>query len=163
MRDIRQHFGLRFSIPTTANEVLRVVDFEKNSVNLIGDISVRSARFQGQLLTEICPSTFEQIRELRGMGLVNIVQHGKQRFFLPQESPSLALERVLSLFPPESTSISFLPELSIATEELTKQVPVNLPEWLIDPNLESVGSLGGSAKSFVDQNGIPLLNESFAM
>jgi hypothetical protein len=70
------------------------------------------------------------------MGLVNIVQHGKQRFFLPQESPWLALERVLFLFPPESTSISFLPELQAATEELAKQEPVNLPEWLIEPALE---------------------------
>lgn len=163
LRDIRQHFGLRFSIPTTANEVLRVVDFEKNSVNLIGDITVRSARFQGQLLTEICPSTFEQIRELRGMGLVNIVQHGKQRFFLPQESPWLALERVLFLFPPVSTSISFLPELQAATEELAKPEPINLPEWLIEPALEFVNSFGGSTKVFADQKGIPLLNETFAM
>ncbi|MGE3467121.1 MAG: strawberry notch C-terminal domain-containing protein, partial [Pyrinomonadaceae bacterium] len=163
LRDIRQHFGLRSSIPTTANEVMRVVDFEKNSVNLIDDITVRSSRFQGQLLTEICPSTFEQIRELRGMGLVNIVQHGRQRFFLPQESPGLALEKVLFLYPPESTSISFLPELQAATEELTKQEPVILPEWLVEPALESVTSLGGSAKVFVHQNGIPLLNETFAM
>ncbi|MBK8464319.1 MAG: strawberry notch family protein [Chloracidobacterium sp.] len=163
LRDIRQHFGLRSSIPTTANEVMRVVDFEKNSVNLIDDVTVRSSRFQGQLLTEICPSTFEQIRELRGMGLVNIVQHGRQRFFLPQESPGLALEKVLFLYPPESTSISFLPELQAATEELTKQEPVILPEWLIEPALEFVNSLGGSAKVLVDQNGILLLNETFAM
>ncbi|HMT09160.1 MAG: strawberry notch family protein [Acidobacteria bacterium] len=163
LRDIRQHFGLRFSIPTTANEVLRVVDFEKNSVNLIRDITVRSARFQGQLLTEICPSTFEQIRELRGMGLVNIVQHGKQRFFLPQESPWLALERVLFLFPPVSTSISFLPELQAATEELAKPEPINLPEWLIEPALEFVNSFGASTKVFADQKGIPLLNKTFAM
>ena len=163
LKDIRRHFGLRSTVPTTANEVLRVVDFEKNSVNLIGDLTVRSSRFHGQLLTEICPSTFEQIRELRGMGLVNIVQQGKQRFFLPQESPWLALERVLFLYPPESTSISFLPELQAATEELTKQEPVNLPEWLIEPAHGFVTSLGGSAKVFADQNGIPLLNETFAM
>ncbi|HMO79510.1 MAG TPA: strawberry notch family protein [Pyrinomonadaceae bacterium] len=163
LKDIRQHFGLRASIPTTANEVLRVVDFEKNSVNLIGDVTVRSSRFQGQLLTEVCPSTFEQIRELRGMGLVNIVQHGRQRFFLPQDSPWLALERVLSLYPPESTSISFLPELHIGSEELTKQEPVTLPEWLTEPDLESTGSLGGSSENRrPGQNGDPLVNELFA-
>ena len=141
LRDIRQHFGLRSSLPTTASEVLRVVDFEKNSVNLIGEITVRSSRFQGQLLTEIRPSTLEQIRELRGMGLVNIVQHGRQRFFLPQGSPAIALETVLFLYPPESTSISFLPELSIGTEELTKHEPVDLSEWLIEPDTESVRDL----------------------
>ncbi|HQU94359.1 MAG TPA: strawberry notch C-terminal domain-containing protein, partial [Pyrinomonadaceae bacterium] len=162
LRDIRQHFGLRSSIPTTANEVLRVVDFEKNSVNLIGDITVRSARFQGQLLTEIRPSTFEQIREIRGMGLVNIVQHGRQRFFLPQESPWLALERVLFLYPPESTSISFLPELSFGTGELTKQEPVALPEWFIEPDLDSRSCLAAPAKTSPGQNGELPISELFA-
>jgi len=114
---------------------------KKNSVNLIGEITVRTARFQGQLLTEIRPSTFEQIRELRGMGLVNIVQHGRQRFFLPQESPWIALERVLALYPPRSTSISFLPELQIGTDEVTIQEPVNIPEWLIEPNVGDVQEL----------------------
>jgi len=163
LKDIRQHFGLRASIPTTTNEVLRVVDFENISVNLIGDVTVRSSRFQGQLLTEICPSTFEQIRELRGMGLVNIVQHGRQRFFLPQESPWLALERVLSLYPPESTSISFLPELNIGSEELTRNEPVSLSEWLIEPDLQATGCLAGSSeKSSPGQGGDPLVNELFA-
>ncbi|HMS10936.1 MAG TPA: strawberry notch C-terminal domain-containing protein, partial [Pyrinomonadaceae bacterium] len=159
LKDIRQHFGLRASIPTTTNEVLRVVDFEKNSVNLIGDVTVRSSRFQGQLLTEVCPSTFEQIRELRGMGLVNIVQHGRQRFFLPEESPWLALERVLSLYPPESTSISFLPELNIGSDELTKKEPVTLPEWLIEPDLDSLRCLARSSeKSFVGLERSALIN-----
>ena len=96
------------------------------------------------------------------MGLVNIVQHGRQRFFLPQESPWLALERVLSLYPPESTSISFLPELNIGSEELTKQEPVTLPEWLTEPDLESTGCLAGSRENLrPGQNGDPLVNELF--
>lgn len=131
--DLFRHFGLRSDIPTTAPEVLRMVDFEKNTVNLIGDISIRTARFQGTLLTEVCPSTFQQIRELRGMGLVNIVQHGKQRFFLPQESPLPALERILALYPPESTDISFLPEMERSAVLLESSEPVRLPDWLIEP------------------------------
>jgi hypothetical protein len=96
------------------------------------------------------------------MGLVNIVQHGRQRFFLPQESPWLALKRVLSLYPPESTSISFLPELNIGSEELTKKEPVTLPEWLIEPDLESTGWLSGlSEKSPRGQNGDHPVNELF--
>lgn len=141
VRDIRQHFGLRSSIPTTANEVLRVVDFEKNSVNLIDDITVRSSRFQGQLLTEICPSTFEQIRELRGMGLVNIVQHGRQRFFLPQESPGLALEKVLFLYPPESTDISFLPKMSGESDIFEKATAIELHAWMIEPDPTAIDEL----------------------
>ncbi len=33
LRDTLDHFGLRSNLPTTAPEILRVVDFEKNSVN----------------------------------------------------------------------------------------------------------------------------------
>ncbi|MCC7309206.1 MAG: strawberry notch family protein, partial [Acidobacteria bacterium] len=96
LRDLFRHFGLRSDIPATAPEVLRVVDLENNTVHLTGDIRVKTTRFQGRPLTEICPSTFEQIRELRGMGLVNIVQNGKQRFFLPELSPHIYLEPVLA-------------------------------------------------------------------
>lgn len=132
--DIRRHFGLRSEIPTTAAEILRVVDFEKNTVNLTGDIKIRTTRFQGQLLTEVCPSTFEQIRELRGMGLVNIAQHGKQRFFLPEWSPHIHLEPILALYSPKSTEIDFLPELQPGFQTFEKREPIELPGWLIEPD-----------------------------
>ncbi|MGH9947051.1 MAG: strawberry notch family protein [Pyrinomonadaceae bacterium] len=136
--DIRRHFGLRSDLPTTAAEILRVVDFENNTVNLTGDIKIRTARFQGQLLTEVCPSTFEQIRELRGMGLVNIVQHGKQRFFLPERSPHFYLEPILALYPPESSDIGFLPDLRGDCNVFVKEKPAELPGWLLDPNENAV-------------------------
>ncbi|MBA2378190.1 MAG: strawberry notch family protein [Blastocatellia bacterium] len=136
--DIRRHFGIRTELPATVAEILRVVDFENNTVNLTGEIIIRTTRFQGTLLTEVCPATFEQIRELRGMGLVNIVQHGKQRFFLPQEYPHICLERILTLYPPESTNISFLPELQNEFSEFEKEKPIELPGWLIEPDEDVV-------------------------
>ncbi len=138
LNDIRRHFGLRSEIPTTAAEILRVVDFENNAVNLTGDIKIRTTRFQGQHLTEVCPSTFEQIGEFRSMGLVNIVQHGKQRFFLPERSPHISLERILDLYPPESTDISFLPELQGDFNTVVKEEPVELPGWLFEPDENAV-------------------------
>jgi len=162
LRDIREHFGLRSSVPTTANEVLRVVDFEKNSVELIGGVSVRSSRFQGQIFTEICPSTFEQIGELRGMGLVNIVQHGKQRFFLPQNTPQSALEKVLTLYPPRATSISYLPESASSGEAFIKHDPATLPEWMIEPDADAVQELLRDLSSSGGQSA-PIVNELFTM
>lgn len=156
LRDLFIHFGLRSDIPTTAPEVLRIVDFEKNAVNLIGGISIRTARFQGTLLTEVCPSTFEQIRELRGMGLVNIVQHGKQRFFLPQDSPLHALERILALYQPESTDISFLPEMERSAVLLESSEPVRLPDWVIEPDPSLM-------KSLTNQEAAPVENKLFTM
>ena len=141
LNDIRRHFGLRSEIPTTAAEILRVVDCENNTVNLTGDIKIRTTRFQGQLLTEVCTSTFEQIREFRGMGLVNIVQHGKQRFFLPERSPQISLEPILALYPPESTDVSLLPKLQGDFNALVKDEPVELPGWLFEPNENAVSDL----------------------
>ena len=134
LRDLFRHFGLRSDIPTTAPEVLRIVDFENNTVYLTGDIKIRTTRFQGRLLTEVCPSTFEQIREFRGMGLVNIVQHGKQRFFLPERSAHIYLEPILALYPPKSTEIDFLPELQPEFQTFEKEEPIELPGWLIEPD-----------------------------
>lgn len=141
LNDIKRHFGLRSEIPTTAAEILRVVDFENNTVNLTGNVKIRTTRFQGQLLTEICPSTFEQVREFRRMGLVNIAQHGKQRFFLPERSPHTSLEPILALYPPASTDISFLPELQGDINALVKEEPAELPEWLIEPDENAVCDL----------------------
>jgi len=141
LRNLFRHFGLRSEVPATAPEVLRVVDFENNTVHLTGDIRIRTTRFQGRLLIEICPSTFEQIRELRGMGLVNIVQHGKQRFFLPESSPHVYLEPILALYPPKSTDIDFLPELRTEFQTLEKEQPAELPEWLLEPEANSIHAL----------------------
>jgi hypothetical protein len=141
LNDIRRHFGLRSEIPTTAAEILRVVDFENNTVNLTGDIKIRTTRFQGQLLTEVCPSTFEQILEFRGIGLVNIVHHGKQRFFLPERSPHISLEPILALYPPESTDISFLPELQGDFNAYVKENPAELPGWLFEPHEKAIRDL----------------------
>jgi len=141
LRDLFRHFGLRSDIPSTAPEVLRIVDFENNTVHLTGDIRIKTTRFQGRLLTEVCPSTFEQIRELRGMGLVNIVQNGKQRFFLPELSPHIYLEPVLGLYPPISTDIDFLPELKPEFQALKKEAPISLPQWLSVPDPRAVSEL----------------------
>lgn len=141
LRDLFRHFGLRSDIPTTAPEVLRIVDFENNTVHLTGNIRIKTTRFQGRLLTEVCPSTFEQIRELRGMGLVNIVQNGKQRFFLPELSPHIYLEPVLALYPPISTDIDFLPELKPEFQALKKEAPISLPQWLSVPDPRDVSEL----------------------
>ena len=141
LNDIRRHFGLRSEIPKTAAEILRVVDFENNTVNLTDGIRIRTTRFQSQLLTEVCPSTFEQIREFRRMGLVNIVQHGKQRFFLPERSPHISLGPILALYPPESADINFLPELQGEFNVHVKEKPAVLPGWLFEPDESAVRDL----------------------
>lgn len=141
LNDIRRHFGLRSEIATTAAEILRVVDFENNTVNLAGDIKIRTTRFQGQLLTEVRPSTVEQTRELRRMRLINIVHYGKQRFFLPKSSPQTYLEPILALYPLESTNIDFLPERQHNLGKVTEEKPAELPDWLVEPAKDAIREL----------------------
>jgi len=142
--DIRRHFGLRARIPSSAAEILRVVDFERNTVGLLDNIKIRTTRFQGQLCTEVCPSTFEQIRELRGTGLINIVQHGKQRFILPSDQPSAlaCLEKVLALYPAESCDLGFAPpEMEMEMFDSPDGEPISLPDWLIEPQTNEIARL----------------------
>lgn len=87
------------------------------------------------------------------MGLVNIVQHGKQRFFLPQDEPSSinCLERLIEQYPPDSSEIEFLPEMEVNHEIFTKEEPVKIPEWLIEPESELVGELVFQQEDLFDQ------------
>lgn len=87
------------------------------------------------------------------MGLVNIVQHGKQRFFLPQDGPSAinCLERLIEQYPPDSSEIEFLPEMEVNHEIFTKEEPVKIPEWLIEPESELVGELVFQQEDLYDQ------------
>jgi len=67
---------------------------------------IRPTRFQGNRVIEICPSSYEQIRELRETALVNIIQNSRNSFFLP-ENESLApetLEKVLMLYQADSSA-----------------------------------------------------------
>jgi len=161
LSDIRKVFGLRSKTPATAQEILRVTDFEKNTVNLIGEIKIRTTRFQGVLLTEVCPSTSDQIGELRRLGLINIVQHGKQRFFLPQEtvSATACLEKLIDLYPPDASDIGFLPEFETNTAVLTREEPVKLPEWLIEPDQDAVSQLCQEQESLFDEKGAHIVDE----
>lgn len=164
LRDLFRHFGLRSDIPATAPEVLRIVDFENNTVHLTGDIRVKTTRFQGRSLTEICPSTFEQIREFRGMGLVNIVQNGKQRFFLPEWSPNSYLEPILALYPPKSSDIDFLPESQAEFQTFEKEAPIEFPGWMIEPEQSSISSLVVAAtNNLPNRNGVHVVNKLFTM
>ena len=137
VNEIRRAFGIWQCSVGTAEEVIRAVRQENEIVELLGEIRIRSTRFQGSRLIEICPSSYEQIRELRETALVNIIQNSRNRFFLP-ENEKLAretLEKVLKAYPPlyllkseaEGINAQNTPALSI------NHNPVLLPDWLIEP------------------------------
>lgn len=137
INEIRRTFGIWQRSAGTAEEVIRAVRQENEIVELLGEMRIRSTRFQGSRLIEICPSSYEQIRELRETALINVIQNSRNRFFLP-ENEKLAietLEKVLKAYPPlyllksdaEGISAQNTPTLTI------NHTPVLLPDWLIEP------------------------------
>jgi hypothetical protein len=145
INEIRRTFGLWENSATTAEDILRSSREENEIVELAGDVKIRKTRFQGSSVLEVCPSSYEQIRELRETGLINIAQNSRQRFFLSEnkEIARESLERVLRMYPPV-----FLPkdepEAIYAQNRLeieTNHEPVSLPEWLIEPTAEEIGRI----------------------
>lgn len=137
INEIRRTFGIWQRSAGTAEEIIRAVREENEIVELLGEMRIRPTRFQGNRLIEICPSSYEQIRELRETALINIIQNSRNRFFLP-ENEKLAietLEKVLKAYPPlhllkseaEGINAQNTPSLTM------NQTPVLLPDWLIEP------------------------------
>jgi len=137
MAEIRRTFGIWRCVAGTADEIIRAVREENEIVELASDVRIRPTRFQGNRVIEICPSSYEQIRELRETALVNIIQNSRNRFFLPENEnlASESLEKVLMLYQPlhllksERSGINAqnMPSL------IPNHNPVLLPDWLIEP------------------------------
>ncbi len=141
--EIRKHFGIWSSSADTAEEILQSVNNENETIELLGEIRIRKTRFQGIGMVEVCPSTYEQIREFRETGLINIVQNGKQRFFVPEHEKTAVtvLGKLLKMYPPldrTETSINF--ESYLPLQDLTTE-PVVLPSWLIEPAADEVAMM----------------------
>jgi hypothetical protein len=56
-------FGIWKNTSETAAEIIQAAREEHEIIELLGEIKVRQTRFQGNRVIEVCPSTFEQIRD----------------------------------------------------------------------------------------------------
>ncbi len=142
INEIRRTFGIWKNAAGTAEEIIRTVSEEHEIIELLGEIKVRQTSFQGNRVIEVCPATFEQIRELRETALINIIQNSRSRFFLPDDENRAVetLEKVLKLYPPVSllkNEGEVLEAQNTAGLDLNHS-PVLLPDWLIEPPKEEV-------------------------
>ena len=142
--EIRRTFGLWKNTAENAEEILRSVREENETVELLGEIKIRKTRFQGSSVVEVCASSYDQIRQLRETGLINIIQNSKQRFFVSEdEHPVLtSLGKVLKMYPPQhltenEATEDFLPSLPPDLEQVRNEI-VELPAWLIEPPADEV-------------------------
>ena len=135
--EIRRAFGLWRNTAANAAEILRSVREENETIELLGEMKIRPARFQGRWLIEIAPASYEQIRELRETALVDIIQNSRSRFFLPENGDAAreTLEKVLKAYPPvyllkDEGSPVCEQNTTVLTDD---HQAVLLPEWLIEP------------------------------
>jgi len=142
--EIRRTFGLWKNTAANAEEILRSVKEENENVELLGEIKIRKTRFQGGSVVEVCPASYDQIRELRETGLINIIQNSKQRFFVSEEEgvALISLGKVLKMYPPlhliESDAAEDLLINSPPDSEQVRSEIVELRAWLIEPPAEEV-------------------------
>ena len=145
INEIRRTFGIWKNTAGTAEEIIRAVREENEIIELLGEMKIRLTRFQGNRVIEVCPSSFEQIRELRETALINIIQNSRNRFFLPEDEKQAieSLEKVLKSYPPASLLKS--EEKAFTAQKTTnldlKREPVSLPDWLIEPPIEEVNRI----------------------
>ena len=93
-------------------------------------------------MVEVCAATYEQIRELRKTGLINIIQNSKQRFFVSEDERAAerSLGEVLKMYPPlhlvrqeiEGSASNSIKPLEIKSEMAA------LPGRLVEPTVEEV-------------------------
>jgi hypothetical protein len=137
INEIRRTFGIWKNSAGTAEEIIRAVRDEHENIELLGEIKIRQVRFQGNRVIEVCPSSFEQIRELRETALINIIQNSRNRFFLPENEKQAveSLEKVLKSYPPihllKSDGNALIAQKTTNLD--LNQEPVSLPDWLITP------------------------------
>ena len=140
--EIRRAFGVWKCAAATAGEIIQAVSEENETIELLGEMKIRPARFQGQRLIEVAPTSYEQIRELRETALVNIIQNSRNRFFLPENAGKAreTLEKVLKAYPPVYLlKAAGSPDYEQNTTVLTNaHKAVQLPEWLLEPQTSEI-------------------------
>ena len=145
INEIRRTFGIWKRGAETAEEIIRAVREENEIFELFGEIKIRLTRFQGNRVIEVCPISFEQIRELRETALINLIQNSRNRFFLPEDEKQAieSLEKVLKSYPPiqmlKSDGNALIAQKTTNLD--LNQEPVSLPDWLIEPSIEEVNRI----------------------
>lgn len=149
--EIRRTFGLWKNTAANAEEILRSVREENETVELLGEIKIRKTRFQGASVVEVCPASYDQIRELRETGLINIIQNSKQRFFVSEDeaAASESLGKVLKMYPlmhliENESAEDFSTSLSPDSVQMTSEI-VELPAWLIEPSADEISRIAFAA------------------
>lgn len=131
----------------TASDIYKSVICDKESLELIENIRLKSSKFFGTFYVEIVPGRFEHPKKFRAIGLTSITQQARERFLLPENEAdaALLLQKLLVQFPPSSGNAN-LHKIDQKFEQQSdnfsknndcaEDAPIDVREWLIEPDRE---------------------------
>jgi hypothetical protein len=151
VKEITRLFDCVWRQAETSNEIFQSVLSDKESLELVENIRLKSSKVFGDFYVEVVPGRAWHPKKFRAMGVVSITQNSRERFLLPQDE-SLAvslLQKLVTEFPPVAGTMSFVntaqseklaesnntPAVESVAEEFA---PIDVREWLIEPDAEEL-------------------------
>ena len=137
----------------TASDIYKSVICDKESLELIENIRLKSSKFFGTFYVEIVPGRFEHPKKFRAIGLTSSTQNSRERFLLPnnEDDAVLLLQKLLAQFPPSSGN-AILHKIDQKFEQQSDNfsknddcaevAPIDVCEWLIEPDREEFDRIG---------------------
>ena len=153
VKEITRLFDCTWKTEETSSEIYESVLFGKESLELIENIRLKNSKFFGDFYVEIVPGRAEHPKKFRTLGLVSITQNSRERFLLPldESDASQLLKNLLSQFPPaggkyksdqpidkKTADVSEIGQTQTVSAELP---PIDVREWLIEPNKEELARI----------------------
>ena len=154
VKEITRLYNCAWQQAETSNEILQSVICNKESLELVENIRLKSSKVFGDYYVEIVPGRAEHPKKFRATGLTSITQNSRERFLLPQNEAEAAqlLQKLLRQFPPVAGAASFIDTaqyeklsesnnaafVETAANELP---PIDVREWVIEPGKEELARI----------------------
>lgn len=159
VKEIVRLFDRVWEQEETASEIFQNIFDDKESLELIENIRLKSSKFFGEYYVEVVPGRADHPKKFREFGLTSITQHGRERFLLPQnESESVGLlQKILERFPPSSADASSYlkkadQKIDVDYETTRKTAeepaPIDVREWLLEPEPEEIARISAKQTLF---------------
>lgn len=150
VKEIVRLFDCVWEQKETSAEIFQSILCGKESCELIENIRLKNSKFFGSFYVEIVPGRAEHPKKFRALGVTSIKQNSRERFLLPQNEKEAAatLQKILAHFPPLSGASQVvakiektIPEQNDSAPIKTDFAPVDVREWIIEPDAQELARI----------------------
>lgn len=150
VKEITRLFDCAWQQAETSEEIFQSIIGGKESIELVENIRLKNSKVFGDYYVEIVPGRAEHPKKFRAFGITSITQNSRERFLLPQKESEAVelLQKVVSQFPPVAGASNFVdkvrsektvePSDAPSGEGAEELPPINVREWLIEPDAEEL-------------------------